>query len=396
LFVVYALLIVSIGYILGYGAEELWLLACIAIMQWFNSLLQFFRSIISAHHHFKLDSFLSVLDKLLMIVLCGYLLYFSVYRTQFDIRWFVYAQILTNVFSVLVAVFFVIKKYSRIQWSESSLKDTLTIIRQSLPYALLIMLMAVYMRTDMLLLERLSDSARAGQYARATRLLDFFNMIGFLFAGILLPMFSRMYANKHPVQPLVHTASVVLIVSSLAVAAFTWSYAADIVQLIYRKPDTTTSYLLMITMLSFPAYSVMYIYSTLLTAYGNLPLLIRLVMIGSFLSILLNLWLIPIYQAKACAWVALAVNGLLAVLYIIYCIKECGLEYNIPKLMKMAVFFILLVVFNTLMKNYQLSIGTAIALNLPVFLLLTYSLGLWNRQLLLQGTKMFVKSKSEI
>jgi O-antigen/teichoic acid export membrane protein len=67
-------------------------------------------------------------------------------------------------------------------------------IRNSFPYALLVLLMTVYGRVDSVVIERVlpNGGEAAGIYAQAFRLLDAANMFPFLFAGLLLPIFSRM------------------------------------------------------------------------------------------------------------------------------------------------------------------------------------------------------------
>src|SRR5690606_9242157 len=71
----YVALIFLIALSLGYNGMELYLLAGISCIQLLNSTLQFIRSNIAGLHKFKLDGILSVSDKLLMIVVCGFLLY---------------------------------------------------------------------------------------------------------------------------------------------------------------------------------------------------------------------------------------------------------------------------------------------------------------------------------
>ena len=70
----------------------------------------------------------------------------------------------------------------------------MAILKKSYPYAILTLLMASYNRFDAILLERLlpNGSQQAGIYAQAFRILDAAAMFALLFAGLLLPMFSKM------------------------------------------------------------------------------------------------------------------------------------------------------------------------------------------------------------
>ncbi|MBK8195245.1 MAG: hypothetical protein IPK76_19270 [Lewinellaceae bacterium] len=65
---------------------------------------------------------------------------------------------------------------------------------RSYPYALVVLLMFAYTRLDGVLLERLLPGGKthAEVYAGAYRLLDACNMLGFMFASLLLRVFARL------------------------------------------------------------------------------------------------------------------------------------------------------------------------------------------------------------
>jgi O-antigen/teichoic acid export membrane protein len=58
--------------------------------------------------------------------------------------------------------------------------------------------MVVYMRTDMVMIERIYQQGdlEAGWYASAYRLLDALNMIAVLVGGLLFPLFSRSFCQR--------------------------------------------------------------------------------------------------------------------------------------------------------------------------------------------------------
>ena len=73
---------------------------------------------------------------------------------------------------------------------------SMMILKKKLSFAVLILLMTFYNRIDTVMMERMlpegENNIQAGIYAQAYRLLDATNMIAYLFAGLLLPLFSRM------------------------------------------------------------------------------------------------------------------------------------------------------------------------------------------------------------
>ena len=60
------------GMLLGYKGWELSLLIGVLLIQALNSIVSFFRSNIVALHKFKTDGIISITDKLLMIIICGF------------------------------------------------------------------------------------------------------------------------------------------------------------------------------------------------------------------------------------------------------------------------------------------------------------------------------------
>jgi O-antigen/teichoic acid export membrane protein len=55
--------------------------------------------------------------------------------------------------------------------------------------------MAIYLRVDAVLIEKLhaGKSTSAGVYAGAYRITDALNTVGYIWAGLLLPMFARLH-----------------------------------------------------------------------------------------------------------------------------------------------------------------------------------------------------------
>ena len=72
----------------------------------------------------------------------------------------------------------------------SQIKDLLS---HAFPFAIIFILMSLYSRMDGIMLKSLldDDAVSAGIYAAGFRVYDAMNMVGFLFASLLLPMFAN-------------------------------------------------------------------------------------------------------------------------------------------------------------------------------------------------------------
>jgi len=116
---VYVFVTFIIALILKYNIEQFKLLGFLCFNQFLLSFILYLRSNISGMLWFKTDSVLSVLDRLLMILFCGTLLYGNVTEHAFRIEWFVYAQTAAYLITAFIALIIVMKKahFIRLNWN---------------------------------------------------------------------------------------------------------------------------------------------------------------------------------------------------------------------------------------------------------------------------------------
>ena len=336
--IVYICITFLVGWIIGYDSNQFIMLSWVAFNQFLLSFVLYLRSNISGLLLFKTDSLLSVLDRLLMILFCSILLWGNVTDGVFKIEWFVYAQTAAYGATFLTALLVVIKKsaFRKLNWNWPF---ALMILKKSAPFALLILLMAQYNRIDTVLIERLLPGSlgdqQAGIYAQAYRLLDAANMIAFLFAVLLLPIFSRMIKLKQSVEDLVKLSFSILFTTSVVVAVGSSFYSHEIMEWLYpqHSSETASFYLLRLQqssvifsllMFGFVAMSIVYVFSTLLTANGSLKQLNIIAGTGVLISIGINFILIPKMQATGSAYASLSaqfITSLAQLIVVVYLFK---------------------------------------------------------------------------
>lgn len=382
--VVYLLLILAIGLLIGYDSRQIWLLLIIGFNQFLLTFILYLRSNISALLLFKTDSILSVLDRALMILICSVLLWGNLPGFNFTIEWFVYAQTTSYIITAIVAFFIVIGKteYLKLNWNYAFFT---LIIRKSFPYALLVLLMGMYTRIDSLLIERLlpeTGDLQAGIFASAFRLLDVANnMSGVLFAGLLLPIFAKMIKQKKDLNQMVKLPFTLLMLTSISVATITLFYSYDIVNLLYKQhlgeSDidflirlNSTSRILIILMFSYIATSMTYIFGTLLTANGSLKFLNLIAFSGVILSISINLFLIPKMEAEGSAIAAFTAQWITAIIQAWLAIKLLKIKFEKHFILRMLIFSTLTYLITILSKRFIIDTWTGILLA-SVFIIIT-------------------------
>ena len=140
---IYFVIILIVGAFLGYSSYQIKLLSWMCITQVLQSFISYLRSNITSLMLFKTDSVISVLDRSLLIVFCGFFLWNDSLRPHFTIDHFVYIQTLTMFITFLVALIVCLSK-TRLLKLKWNFAFNLHILKDGFSYALLGLLMACY------------------------------------------------------------------------------------------------------------------------------------------------------------------------------------------------------------------------------------------------------------
>ncbi len=316
---VYALLVFGFASLIAYDRPRLNMLAVLALNQFLASFIIYLRSNIAALQMYRIDSFLSVADRFLMILICGALIWGGITDSSFRIEWFVYSQTAAYAITFLIALLVVLVK-GRVLSLSFDIKGALEILRESAPFALLSLFMAVYWRIDSVMLERMLDKGAesAGIYAQAFRLLDAAAMIPYLFAVILLPMFSRMLSRGIEALQLLKFSALLVFIPAFAVSLISLLYSAEIMDLLYLEHVSESARVLSILMAGYVPVAVIYIFSTYLTAMGKMRLLNVMAGCGMLINLLLNFYLIPRMGVRGSAIASVSVQLIMSIAFFTY------------------------------------------------------------------------------
>jgi len=186
--IIYTIMTIITALFIGYGSRQFHLLFFFIFNQILVSAILFFRSNISGLGLYRTDSLLTILDRLLLIIICSFLLFSNFITTTFQIEWFVYAQSLSLSLTTIIAASLVFNKlpYFRLTFNLAFLW---LILKKSYPFVMI----------ERMLID---GETEAGIYASAYRLLDAVSVLGILFAGLLLPMSSRLLKERQSIRPL--------------------------------------------------------------------------------------------------------------------------------------------------------------------------------------------------
>ncbi len=351
----------------GYSEAQMNMLLFLAINQILLSVILYFRSNIAALQLFKTDSFLSILDRSLTIIFCGYLLWSGfVTDYAFKIEWLIYAQTAALLITAIVA-FFIVFRRTVLKIHLWQFKFTKLVLLKSFPFALLALLMGIYYRIDAVMLERMlpNGAHEAGIYAASFRLLDALNMFGYLFATLLLPMFAGMIRRKEDVSGLVKFSSELMLVMAVVAGVNCYFFRNEIMHLLYHDANDYWAQIFGWLMLNFIPMSSIYIFGTLLTAKGSLKALNFIALGGMVLNVGINLFLIPGYGALGATLATLITQVVVAVAHVAVANRQFKLQYETKELLRISFFclacvgaLLLITAFTT---NWLFGFGIAVA-----------------------------------
>lgn len=329
----YALVLVLVGWLTGYLREYPGILLGMTLCQVLNSMTMYFRSNIAGLGLYWIDSLVSVLDRLVVIAILGVPLWLGYFQAgAFDLQWFVNVQLIGFAMGALVSFSIVRYHAGTLRFNFNWLR-MLAIVKAGVPYALSFILMNMYTRVDAPLMERMLVDGReqTNLYASAFRLLEASNVIGYLFAGLLMPMYARLLKAGQEVKPLAHLGIQIIWSGAISLVVCTIVFRQAIMEGLYTNGGVYSGNILGWVIVSFIPVSGVYIFSSLLTAQGSLKALNRVYVWGVLLNLGLNLVLIPWYKAMGAA-VANCITQVIifaAQLYLCQKILQVGLTWKL-------------------------------------------------------------------
>ena len=391
--VLYAIIVLLIGYLIGYRGRQIELLVVVAFNQIIWSMVLYLRTNISGLLLFTLDSILSVMDRLLMIIFVGILLWSGIFKGKFTIEWFVFSQTAAYLITFAVALTVVLYHAGKLKFNWNPAFYIL-ILKKSFPFALLALLMSFYNRIDPVLIERLLPAGQgdyqSGIYSAAFRLLDAGQNFAALFAVLLLPMFAKMIKERQNIEDLLNLSFSLIITASLIIAAVSMFFSEKLMLLMYKPyPGETnldfnmrileSASVFRVLMFSFVAISTNYIFGTLLTANNSLKLLNLIALGGMIINIVVNVVLIPQYKAYGSSFASLSSQALTGGLNMIVAYKIFKIKPNWFLWSRIVVVFLLTAAISWFINNYsEMSLLASLTISVLSGIVLALTLRLVN------------------
>ncbi|MBC6988903.1 oligosaccharide flippase family protein [Hymenobacter sp. BT491] len=290
--------VTAVGWGIGYRGHTLTLLALIGAGMLLTQYIGFLRGALQGYQRFNTDAVLSVVEKALLLALVLLLL-----PVGLTLDRYVGARSVATLVTFLLLYGLVTRLYGwvryRPRWEHVRL-----VVRESLPFALIMLLYGLNERVDMIMLERLVSPQEAGYYAGAYRWMDAVMM----YLWTVLPLFFAKFAHathrRDELRELLWFGQRIVTVPLLFVSAFVL-FRGEV--LFWQFSHSTAAELTRMTLslkvlfLNVVVHAFFAIYSTLLTSTNQEKAVSWLIVASITLNIVLNVLLLPRYGALAAA-----------------------------------------------------------------------------------------------
>jgi len=370
---VFATSIILMAIILGYSSESISLLSKILLLQIMISFALAIRTNLSAVGQYWKDALMSVLDKLVLIVIVFYLFYKLKSTDSFSINDWIHYQMVAFAIVICFSLFLLIPQLKKTHF-ENIFSGMQKLIKASLPFALVFLLMTLYTKMDGVMLYRLLDDEgqEAGIYAAGFRLYEAANMFAFLFASLLLPMFSSQLKEIDRIKNLCESSLRIIIPFSLIGVLSAIYYGEDIMRLIYIEGDDYYARVFTLLMCSFFMVALSYVYGTLITATAKLKWFNISFIIGIIINWSLNYYLIPTQGAYGAAIATLVTQSFIIASQLFISHQLLPLSIN-KKMVLQAISLSVLCVLGCYMISELINLNWILCLSLSIILSLLVS-----------------------
>lgn len=347
------------------------ILLCISMV--ILSFMVYLRTHFSAMGQYLTDSLLSSLDKFLLILGLGYILYFS--EIQITITFFLMIQCLGLLIAFIIILILFTQRFGglHLTFERSQIKG---LLRNAFPYAIVFILMSLYSRMDGVMLKSMLDdnAVSAGIYAAGFRVYDAMNMVGFLFASLLLPMFANVINDNVKLNDLYDSALRLLLFVTTLMSVTAYFYSADLMELIYTAASHIHVEVFGWLAISFYLVALAFVFGTLISASGDLKLLNWLFVIGIPINFALNWYLITEMQAVGASIATCITQAVILIGQIVLAHRQFHLKFNVQLVLQYCLLFGVIFA-TTVMISHSLNLHFIIEVVLIGIIAIAYILG---------------------
>ncbi|MBK9737307.1 MAG: polysaccharide biosynthesis C-terminal domain-containing protein [Saprospiraceae bacterium] len=203
--------------------------------------------------------------------------------------------------------------------------------------------MTAYNKLDGVMLGSLINdhNYQAGIYATAYRFYDAANMIGYMFAALLLPMFAANAEQMAVLNTLLDVGLKYVVITAVMIILSCFYYGDIIMAIMFDDYTSEFFIVLRILISSYLMVAIAYIFGTMLVACGKVKTLNYIFGIGLLVNIVLNIILIPRYQAIGAALSTLITQSFVMIGQVIIVRMSLKIGIQLKEILRLILFTVL-------------------------------------------------------
>ena len=211
-----------------------------------------------------------------------------------------------------VTMIYLIRNFNIKIFGSLKIKNIKNLLKISLPFAIVSIMGAVMINTDIIMLGWLTNAEQTGLYSAAQRPIQLLYIFPGIIATSLFPLTAKLFKdNKAKVSNLLEKGITFLTLISFPTAIIGILFSKELITLLFGQ-----SYSVAYLSLSILSASIIFVFPSILMgntifATGNEKKLITYSLVGITGNIILNIFLIPVYGIIGCAISTLLTQSLI-------------------------------------------------------------------------------------
>lgn len=299
LFFVFIVISLLSALLIGHSGLALWYVVGITSVLFLSTLFILLRTTLSGIGKYRIDTWLSSIDRLLLILVLGTMF---VIHIKISIVSFIIVQLVCYAICVMTAFYFLGKEHISLK-PKIDIEYSKKFLKSCLPYASIILLVAFITKIDSVLIERMIPDGRqqAGLYAAGYRFVDAANMFGYLFGALLLPMYGNNIGQKEKVNELFDVSFRILFIVSITISFALYFFSEEVINLFYNDGYVEAIPSMKILMISLIPILFSHAFGPLLFASKKIKQYNIILILTAIINLIGNLIFIPLYKSEGAA-----------------------------------------------------------------------------------------------
>jgi len=289
-------LIVVIIQFLGKTPEVKTLVYLAGIWVIIHSFTQFFQSIFRAFEKMEYEALSKIVYSVLLFLIAGFILWQNL-GIKLLISSYIVAATLTLIFTLIL----VRKKFTKF-WIEIDLGFWKGLLREAWPLAFAAVLMTIYFKIDITMLSIMTTDTEVGLYSAAYNIVLLLGVIPSVFLPAIFPIFAKNYPKAIDNVRKVYRSSIkYLTILSAFIVTVLLPLSSYIIKYLYGNEFAHATAPLKILLFAGAVIIVDRIGIDLLNATEKQKDNVKIMTLCAIVNVLLNLFLIPLYQENGAA-----------------------------------------------------------------------------------------------